>query len=112
MDFDKELLAQVAHDLFDFDAKADFEDNTGSEPDYVTDNVNFTEKSDLSGQTINPQMTEDAFRTNVAAKFNKLEHVDEVLALKIKELEDRLVRAESIASQAVGSNNNTGVSMS
>jgi hypothetical protein len=97
--FNKKLKEQIAHDLFEFDAEFDAENNNSDVPDYRDGSTDVGEtkidKEVVEHQTL-LSCSDDAFRANVAALLNRGEVLYEVVAEKVKEMDDRLNTVESL----------------
>lgn len=83
----KEILAQVEAELFDFDAARDVEDNSSDAPDYRDvegEGLGFTAKAQAETDSV---MTEEGWRNNVKAKITQADNRFIAMANRIKELE-------------------------
>lgn len=88
MKFKDPLHQKIYEDLFEFDAKQDAEENSSlDEPDESSLAGGFSPRDFGDDE----EMTERAFRENLAAKFNTLEAMIDVVCRKIKQLEDRQI---------------------
>lgn len=93
-----DILSQVEHDLFDFDAAADVEENTSDKPDYVDVEGAGTGFGLSIQRETDGVLTEEGWRGNVDAKLTYADAKFEAVANRIKANEASLLQIRNMLS--------------
>lgn len=84
---EKQILAQVEAELFDFDPGRDVEEHSSQTPDYRDSEGEALAFSQQTQMETDAVMTDEGWKNNVKAKINQADNRFIAIANRIKELE-------------------------